>query len=104
MRSCSMSCLLIVRIRERRCAASLLSLPFFLACLIWPSAPGLDSRARSVGAQAEAAGPQGLLDLLDRLATEVRDRVQLRLRLADQLADGLNARPLEAVVGANAQL
>src|SRR5215207_3080739 len=64
---------------------------------------GRDSSAL-VLAQREAACAEGLLDLLDRLTTEVRDRVELRLRLPHELADGLNAGPLQAVVGADAQL
>src|SRR5215207_9873853 len=64
---------------------------------------GRDSGAL-VLAQREAACAEGLLDLLDRLATEVRDRVELRLRLPHELADGLDAGALQAVVGADAQL
>src|SRR5688572_278843 len=55
-------------------------------------------------AQVQASRPQRLDDLLDRLATEVRDRVQLRLRLLEQVADGLDAGALEAVVRADAEL
>src|SRR3954468_5208786 len=55
-------------------------------------------------AQVESAGLERLDDLLDRLATEVRDRRQLRLRLLQQLADGLDAGTLEAVVGTDAEL
>src|SRR5918999_3796496 len=70
----------------------------------------LDSLWRSrrwrirLGAQRQAPRLEGLDDLLDRLATEVRDCVQLRLRLLEQVADRLDARPLEAVVRAHAQL
>src|ERR1700710_2466877 len=43
-------------------------------------------------------------DLVDRLFAEVGDRVQLGLGLRDQIADRLDARPLEAVVGAHTEL
>src|SRR3954463_1320801 len=56
------------------------------------------------GPEVEPARLQRLDDLLDRLATEVRDRVQLGLRLLQQVADGLHARPLQAVVRPDAQL
>src|SRR5690242_7962263 len=49
-------------------------------------------------------GRQGLLDLLDRLLAEVRDRAELVLGLRDEVADRLDADALEAVVGADAQL
>src|SRR5436305_13227879 len=52
----------------------------------------------------QAARLEGLDDLLDRLAAEVRDRRQLRLGLLQQLADRLDAGALEAVVRADAQL
>ena len=52
----------------------------------------------------DAAGVEGLLDLLDRLAAEVRDRRQLGLGLLNQVADRLDARALEAVVRAHAEL
>ena len=42
--------------------------------------------------------------LVDRLLAEVGNRVELRLRLRDQIADGLYARALEAVVGADSKL
>src|SRR5215203_3862922 len=54
--------------------------------------------------QLQATRAQRLDDLLDRLATEVRDRVQLRLGLLQQVADGLDAGTLEAVVRADAEL
>src|SRR5258708_11458731 len=54
-------------------------------------------------AQIEAARLQRLDDLFDRLATEVRDCRQLRLRLLQQLADRLDAGTLEAVVRADAE-
>src|SRR5918994_3019590 len=56
------------------------------------------------GAKPQTTRVEGLLDLLDRLAAEVRDRRQLGLGLLDQVADGLDAGPLEAVVRAHAQL
>src|ERR1044071_7100125 len=58
----------------------------------------------SVLAQREAAALERLDDLVDRLLAEVRDRVQLVLGLRDQVADRLDARALEAVVRAHAQL
>src|SRR3954469_24319453 len=54
-------------------------------------------------AQLQPARLQRLDDLFDRLATEVRDRRQLRLRLLQELADGLDAGTLQAVVRADAQ-
>src|SRR5215208_1988912 len=57
-----------------------------------------------VGPQVEAALGGRLHDLVDRLLAEVRDRRQLALGLADQVADCLDAGALEAVVGADAQL
>src|SRR5204862_4810436 len=54
--------------------------------------------------EIETARVQGLDDLVDRLLAEVRDRVELALGLRDQVADGLDASPLEAVVRAHAQL
>src|SRR5918995_7162412 len=57
-----------------------------------------------VVAEGEPALGQGLDDLVDRLLAEVRDRRQLALGLADQVADRLDARALEAVVGADAEL
>ena len=47
---------------------------------------------------------QRLHDLFGRALAEVRDRVELRLRALDQVADGLDAGALEAVVGADADL
>src|ERR1019366_4440365 len=54
--------------------------------------------------EAQTASLERLDDLVDRLLAEVRDRVQLRLGLRDQVADGLDAGALEAVVGADAEL
>src|SRR3954449_9382368 len=58
----------------------------------------------SVLAQVEPAGVERLDDLVDRLLAEVRDRVELALGLRDEVADGLDPRPLEAVVGAHTEL
>ena len=46
---------------------------------------------------------QGLDHFLDRLLTEVRDRIQFRARLAHEVADSLDASTLEAVVGADSE-
>src|SRR5207253_2263867 len=54
--------------------------------------------------QRQAVGLQRLLDLFDRLLAEVRDRRELVLALDDEVADRLDADPLEAVVRANAEL
>src|SRR3954471_15944525 len=58
----------------------------------------------SVLAQVEPAGVERLDDLVDRLLAEVRDGRELALGLRDEVADGLDPRPLEAVVGADAEL
>src|SRR3954452_25305518 len=55
-------------------------------------------------AQVEPPRVQGLDDLVDRLLAEVRDGVQLALGLRDQVADGLDARPLEAVIRTHPEL
>src|SRR4051812_50215290 len=96
MRSCSMISLERFISSALRCAESRLSL---CRCFWWR----IGSASLAV-AQIQTARLQRLDDFLDRLATEVRDRGQLRLRLLQQLADRLNSRALEAVVGANAQL
>src|SRR3954466_6592235 len=57
-----------------------------------------------VAPQVEPVGREGLLDLLDRLLAEVRDRGELVLGLADEVADRLDADALQAVVRAPAQL
>src|SRR3954469_18755107 len=59
---------------------------------------------RRAAAEVEPVLLQGLLDLLDRLLAEVRDRSELRLRLRHEVADGLDADALEAVVRADAEL
>src|SRR5512147_540700 len=63
-----------------------------------------ENKGLSVLAQREAAALERLDDLVDRLLAEVRDRVQLALGLRDEVADRLDARALEAVVRAHAQL
>ena len=72
--------------------------------LLLAVAHGRRTLPRLACAQPQAARVEGLLDLLDRLAAEVRDRGQLGLGLLDEVADRLDARPLEAVVRAHAQL
>src|SRR5207244_348831 len=57
-----------------------------------------------VAAQRQAVRAERLLDLLDRLLAEVRDRGELGLGLCDEVADRLDADPLQAVVRANAEL
>src|SRR3954453_10475191 len=79
-----------------RCAASRDSLPL---CLRWRMALGTLACA-----QPQATGVEGLLDLLDRLAAEVGDRGELGLGLLDEVAHGLDAGPLEAVVRTDTQL
>src|SRR2546421_4703712 len=95
IRSWSISSLARFRSSARRCEALRESL-----CLVfwWRIA----RRLRLT--QLQAAGAQRLDDLVDRLLAEVRDRRQLALGLADELAHGLDPRALEAVVGAHAQL
>src|SRR3954453_861255 len=95
IRSCSMTSLQRFLSSALRWALSRLSLPRLLA---WRIAAVL------VVAQAQPAGVQGLDHLVDRLAAEVRDRGQLALALGDEVADGLDPRALEAVVGAHAEL
>src|SRR3954471_23294186 len=57
-----------------------------------------------VPAQVEAVRLERLLDFLDRLLAEVRDRGELVLALRDEVADRLDADALEAVVRADAEL
>src|SRR5919197_6188621 len=57
-----------------------------------------------VAAQRQAVRRERLLDLLDRLLAEVRDRRQLVFGLDDEVADRLDADALEAVVRADAEL
>src|SRR4051795_8419201 len=77
-----------------RCEALLESFPFCRRCRM----------AKLARSQREPPSVQRLLDLLDRLPTEVGDRVQLGLALLDEVAHRLHPRPLEAVVRADAQL
>src|SRR3954454_13297724 len=79
-----------------RCAESRDSFPLCLACLM-----ELETLS---GAEVQPARVEGLLDLLDRLAAEVRDGGKLGLGLLHEVADGLDAGPLQAVVRAHAQL
>src|SRR5438270_13416697 len=60
--------------------------------------------AAAVAAEREPVLRQRLLDLFDRLLAEVRDRGELVLGLHDEIADGLDADALEAVVRADAEL
>src|SRR5262249_12077887 len=57
-----------------------------------------------VAAEAQPVLGERLLDLLDRLLAEVRDRRELVLGLGDEVADRLDADALEAVVRADAEL
>src|SRR6187200_2304254 len=54
--------------------------------------------------QREAVRAERRANLLDRLATEVGDRHELVLGLRREIADRLDADPLEAVVGADTEL
>src|SRR3989440_1613859 len=63
-----------------------------------------DGERSLVAAQREPVRGERLLDLLDRLLAEVRDRGELGLGLRDEVADRLDADPLQAVVRANAEL
>src|SRR5215203_376981 len=60
--------------------------------------------AAVVAAELETVLLQGLLDLLDRLLAEVRDRRELVLRLDHEVADRLDADALQAVVRAHPEL
>src|SRR5439155_18861597 len=55
-------------------------------------------------AEREAVLLQGLLDLLNRLLAELRDRRQLGLRLHHEVADRLDADQVDAVVRADPEL
>ncbi len=53
----------------------------------------------------ETVSGEDLLELLDRLFPEVRDpSTELELRLRDEVADRLDAAPLQAVVDTTAEL
>src|ERR1044072_8273656 len=57
-----------------------------------------------LAAQVEAVRLEGLLDFLDRLLAEVRDRGELVLALRHEVADRLDAGRLEAGVRGDAEL
>src|SRR3954454_14795822 len=59
--------------------------------------------ASVVAAEPQAVLGQRLLDLLDRLLAEVRDRGELVLRLRDEIADRLDADALQTVVRPDAK-
>src|SRR3954454_11704709 len=99
IRSCSISSFERFASSALRCAVSRESL---CLCFWWRIAR--TEYEASGRAELQPARLERLDHLFDRLATEVRDRGQLRLRLLQQVADGLNAGALEAVVGADAQL
>src|ERR1044072_939605 len=100
IRSCSISCCERLASSASRWAELRLSLFRFLRWRIVP----LRSARLSVLLEVEAARVQGLDHFLDRFLAEVGDRVQLGARLAHQVADGLHPCPLQAVVGADAEL
>src|SRR4051795_10664295 len=88
MRSCSISSLLRFISSALRCAESRLSLlRVFWWRMVGESRGG--GPAASVLAQVQAAGVQCFDYLVDRLFAEVRDRIELRLGLRDQVTDGL---------------
>src|SRR5689334_25129564 len=64
----------------------------------WRGCPAL------ICAKCKAALREGLDHLVDRLLAEVRDGGKLALRLRHEVADRLDAGPLEAVVAADAEL
>src|SRR5215210_9167408 len=97
IRSCWMTSLQRLASSALRCAASRLSL---WRVFWWRMAAGI----LLVVAQVQPARVQRLDDLVDRLLAEVRDRVELALGLRDEVADRLDARALQAVVGAHAEL
>src|SRR5579884_3441361 len=104
MRPCSISEQAGVAYSALRCA---LSRPSFLPAFACRIGLGLEARASAaavVAAEVEPVLLQGLLDLLDRLLAEVRDRRELVLRLHHEVADRLDADPLQAVVRADAEL
>src|SRR5947209_9987165 len=87
-----------------RCAGSR---PSFLPVRAWRmtllGAPAVAEAAAAVAAEREPVLRQRLLDLFVRLLPEVRDRSELVLGLHDEIADGLDADALEAVVRADAE-
>src|SRR3954469_13868332 len=106
IRSCWMTSLQRLAISALRWALSRLSLwrVFWWRMGGWGSEGGGWAAGTLLVAQVQAARVQRLDDLVDRLLAEVRDRVELALGLRDEVADGLDARPLEAVVRAHAEL
>src|SRR5437763_13889735 len=60
--------------------------------------------AAVLATQGQTVRSERLLDLLDRLLAEVRDRGELVLRLHDEVADRLDPDALQAVVRADAEL
>src|SRR6478672_628426 len=89
----------VERLAMRRVAAELLACP----CVAHRSY--LLEAARAVlAAEVETVLPERLAYLLDRLLAEVRDRGQLLLGLHHEVADRLDAHPLEAVVRADPEL
>src|SRR5215475_5819595 len=60
--------------------------------------------AAVLAAQGQTVRGERLLDLLDRLLPEVRDRRELVLALDDEIADRLDPDALEAVVRAHSEL
>src|SRR5215216_2914146 len=96
MRSWSMTSTHRLASSALRCAASRESL---WRVFWWRMAGG-----SLVRPQRQPALREGLDDLVDRLLAEVRDRRQLALGLGHEVADRLDARALEAVVRAHAEL
>src|SRR3954452_3047574 len=101
MRSCSMTSLQRFASSALRCEGLRLSL---LRVFWWRMAAGGYLVGLLIIAQVQPARVERLDDLVDRLLAEVRDRVELALGLRDEVADRLDARPLEAVVRAHAEL
>src|SRR5579864_7657207 len=98
MRPCSISEHARFAYRALRCAGSR---PSFLPVRPWRMAL---LEAPAVAAERQAVLPERLLDLFDRLLAEVRDRSELVLGLHDEVADGLDADALQAVVRPDAEL
>src|SRR5215470_8771680 len=80
-----------------------MSRPSFLPERAWRTGP-LDLPAAVVAPEPQPVLGERLLDLLDRLLAEVRDRAELVLGLRDEVADRLDADALEAVVRTDAEL
>src|SRR5437868_1038821 len=79
------------------------SRPSFLPVRAWRTALLREAPA-VVAAEGEPVLRERLLDLLDRLLAEVRDRRELVLGLHHEVADRLDTDALQAVVGADAEL